>query len=89
MYTLFIFMGTLAVSGQFTPGVKSGLPHGEKPRSVCRRNKETRFPSSLRESWVGCPPAHSLFQVSLECEIQHLPLFYLNQVFVFKKKRFG
>lgn len=55
-------MGTLAVSGQFTPGVKSGLTHGEKPRSVCRRNKETCFPSSLRESSVGSQPAIPSFK---------------------------
>ena len=50
--------------------------------------KEQRDPLSflLERELGGLPTSHSLFQVSLECEIQHLPLFYLNQVFVSRKR---
>lgn len=56
----------------------------------CLQKEQKDLLSFLLERELGgLPTSHSLFQVSLECEIQHLPLFYLNQVFVCKKKRFG
>lgn len=45
--------------------------------------------SLLKREWAGLPYNIIPPFKSLECEIQQLPLFHFNRVFMFKKKRFG